>query len=40
MGNVLFVILHILALLFGVVLLFVTIPLHLIYLAVQGKGGK
>lgn len=40
MGNILFVILHVLALLFGIVLLFLTIPLHLIYLAIQAKGGK
>ncbi|MBA3505473.1 MAG: hypothetical protein H0T80_06780 [Betaproteobacteria bacterium] len=31
MGHVLFLILHVLAILFGMILLFLTIPLHLIY---------
>ena len=35
MGHLLFCILHFLALLFGVVGLFITIPLHLIYSAVS-----
>jgi len=40
MGHLIFIILHILAIVFGFVLLFVTVPLHLIY-AVMGsrKGG-
>lgn len=35
MGHVIFVILHIIAALFGYVLLIVTIPAHLIYSAVS-----
>ena len=38
MGHLLFIILHILAALFGFVFLFITIPLHLIYLAVSNKN--
>lgn len=38
MGHGLFIILHILAVLFGFVLLFVTVPLHIIYACV--RGGK
>ena len=38
MGNLIFFILHLVALIFGVVFLFVTIPLHLIYLAIMSKG--
>ena len=37
MGHLLFIILHIVAILFGVVWLIVTIPLHLIYGAVSGR---
>lgn len=39
MGNLLFIVLHTLAALFGAVLLFVTIPAHLIYLAVRSRSG-
>lgn len=38
MGTLLFIVLHTLAALFGAVLLFVTIPAHLIYLAVRNRG--
>ncbi len=31
-GNTVFIILHILAILFGFVFLFITVPLHLLYL--------
>lgn len=31
-GNTIFIILHIFAVIFGMVLLFVTVPLHLLYL--------
>jgi len=31
MGHLIFIILHILAVMFGFVLLFITVPLHLIY---------
>jgi len=37
MGHVIFVVLHILAILFGCFGLFITIPLHLVYAAVQEK---
>ena len=37
MGNLLFCILHLCALLFGVVGLIITIPLHLIYRATNKK---
>lgn len=37
MGHLLFCILHLAALLFGVVGLFITIPLHLIYAALNKK---
>ena len=37
MGNFMFIILHIMAVLFGFVFLFITIPAHLIYLAVSKK---
>ena len=37
MGHVLFIIIHILALLFGIVGLIITIPLHLIYSRMGGK---
>jgi hypothetical protein len=37
MGHLLFIILHILALLFGFVGLILTIPLHLIYSAIDKK---
>lgn len=39
MGHALFMILHVIALIFGAVLLFVTIPLHLIY-AVNRRSAK
>jgi len=35
MGHILFCMLHLMALLFGVVGLFITIPLHLIYAAMR-----
>lgn len=35
MGNTTFIILHVAAVLFGFVFLFVTIPAHLIYLAIS-----
>ena len=38
MGNLLFIILHVLALMFGAVLLFITIPLHLVYAALAGRN--
>lgn len=38
MGHVIFVILHILAVLFGLVGLVITIPLHLIYAVVSNKN--
>jgi len=37
MGHLIFFVLHVIALLFGAVLLFVTIPAHLIYAAVSSK---
>ncbi len=37
MGHFLFCILHLMALLFGVVGLFITIPLHLIYAALKKR---
>ena len=39
MGHLLFIILHVIAILFGFVFLIITIPLHLIYAAV-GKKNK
>jgi len=38
MGHSLFIILHVIAVLFGFVFLFITIPLHLIYVAVGNKS--
>jgi hypothetical protein len=37
LGHLIFIFLHLIALLFGAVLLFVTIPLHLIYAAVRSR---
>lgn len=37
MGNLLFCILHLFAIMFGFVLLVVTVPLHIIYCAMKGK---
>lgn len=37
MGNILFIVLHIMAVMFGFVFLFITIPAHLIYLALTKK---
>ena len=37
MGHFIFLMLHVIALIFGAVLLFVTIPAHLIYAAVGSK---
>ena len=39
LGHCVFMVLHVLALLFGFVLLFVTIPAHLIYCAIR-SGNK
>jgi hypothetical protein len=36
MGHVVFIVLHLIALLLGAVFLFVTIPMHLVYCAVGG----
>lgn len=38
MGHVIFVMLHLLAILFGFVFLFVTIPAHLIYSAMRKRA--
>lgn len=38
MGNAIFIILHVIAVLFGFWMLIITIPLHLIYVAVKGKN--
>lgn len=35
MGHLLFLILHVIAILFGLVLLFLTIPLHIIYTTIH-----
>jgi hypothetical protein len=42
MAHTVFIVLHLIAVLFGWILLFVTIPAHLIYTAVsrRGKGGN
>lgn len=40
MGNFIFLILHLLAFMFGFFGLFITIPLHVIYCAVKAKGPK
>ena len=37
MGHLIFIILHILAVMFGFVLLFITVPLHLIYTGTRKK---
>lgn len=37
MGNLVFIFLHIMAVIFGFVFLFITVPAHLIYLAVSSK---
>jgi hypothetical protein len=37
MGHIVFLLLHFIALLFGAVALFVTIPLHLIYAATRSR---
>lgn len=37
MGHLIFCIFHLLALLFGAVGLFLTVPLHIIYAAVKGR---
>ena len=37
MGHLIFIILHILAVMFGFVLLFITVPLHLIYAGTRKK---
>lgn len=38
MGHLLFIVLHVIAVVFGMVLLFVTIPAHLIYAAVSQRS--
>ena len=38
MGNLVFVVLHLIAVFSGGMLLFITVPAHLIYLAVKGRG--
>jgi hypothetical protein len=40
MGHFLFLVLHLIALFFGMVGLFLTIPLHLIYAATKGNRPK
>lgn len=40
MGHLIFIILHIMAVLFGFVFLFITIPAHLIYSAIKSSGNK
>ncbi len=37
MGNAVFIVLHLMAVLFGFVFLFITIPAHLIYCMMAGK---
>ena len=37
MGHLMFIVLHILAIVFGFVLLFITVPLHLIYAGTRKK---
>lgn len=37
MGHIIFILLHLAAIMFGFVFLFITVPLHLIYAAVKGK---
>ena len=39
-GHVVFIVLHIVAIVFGFVFLIITIPAHLIYAAVSGKSEK
>lgn len=38
MGNFIFVVLHVIAVVFGFWMLVITIPAHLIYVAVSGKS--
>jgi hypothetical protein len=38
MGHVLFILLHLVAVFFGLFLLFLTIPLHLIYAVLSGRS--
>ena len=40
MGHLIFIVLHFIAILFGFVFLFITIPLHLIYAVQQGKSDR
>jgi len=40
MGHFIFIVLHFIAILFGFVFLFITIPLHLIYAVQQGKSDR
>ena len=38
MGHFLFLVLHLIAIIFAAVLLFITIPAHLIYIAITAAG--
>ena len=40
MGHLIFIVLHFIAFLFGLVFLIITIPLHLIYAILQGKSDR
>ncbi len=40
MGHIMFIILHIIAILFGFVLLIITIPLHIIYSCMRTNKRK
>ena len=39
-GHVIFMVLHVLAFLLGFVLLFITIPAHLIFIAIMSKSKR
>jgi len=40
MGHLLFCIMHFFAIIFGFVLLFITVPLHIIYGVISGKNKR
>ncbi len=40
MGHLIFIVLHFIAFLFGLVFLIITIPLHLIYAILKGKSDR
>jgi hypothetical protein len=40
MGHFIFIVLHLMAIAFGFVFLFLTVPLHIIYAAVKSKKPK